>query len=271
MSRLLFGARKSRKVDPLSGFLAWLAIIFIAAPCIALVVKVPWSTFFSSISQNGSMTAVKITLWTSLIAALLCLLFGVPLGWWLSRSNQKLTNFIRPLVLAPIAFPPTVAGLALLALLNRRGLVGQWIYKSFHWQMPFTVYAVIFAGVFVGLPFIVLITESNFRQLTRDIEDAAVIDRASNAQILRLIAIPQARSGIVTGLVLAWARVLGEFGATMMFAGSLPGTTQTWTMQIYQELDINPGAAYALSVLMVAIAMAIIIALRRPLREAFRS
>lgn len=271
MSRLLFGARKSRKVDPLSGLLAWLAIIFIAAPCIALIVKVPWSTFFSSISQNGSMTAVKITLWTSLIAALLCLLFGVPLGWWLSRSNEKLTNYIRPLVLAPIALPPTVAGLALLALLDRHGLIGQWVYKSFHWQLPFTVYAVIFAGVFVGLPFIVLITESNFRQLPRDIEDAAVIDRASNSQILRLIAIPQARSGIITGTVLAWARVLGEFGATMMFAGSLPGTTQTWTMQIYQELDINPGAAYALSVLMVAIAMAIIITLRKPLREAFRS
>jgi molybdate transport system permease protein len=167
--------------------------------------------------------------------------------------------------------PPTVAGLALLALLDRNGVIGRWIYHAFSWQMPFTVYAVIFAGVFVGMPFVVLITESNFRHLPLEIEDAALIDRASNAQILRLISLPQARSGIITGLTLAWARVLGEFGATMMFAGSLPGTTQTWTMQIYQELNVSPDAAYALSVLMVIIAMAIIVLLRRPLREAFRS
>ena len=262
---------KRSQVDPVSGSLAFVATIFIVAPCIALIVKVPWSSFFTSISRDGSLTAVKLTLWSSLTSAFFCLLFGVPLGWWLSRGSKKLTNIVRPIVLAPIALPPTVAGLALLALLARRGLIGQWIYKAFSWQLPFTVYAVIFAGVFVGLPFVVLITESNFRHLPIEIEDAAVIDRASNGQILRLIAIPQAKSGIITGVVLAWARVLGEFGATMMFAGSLPGTTQTWTMQIYQELDVNPDAAYALSVALVVIAMAIIVLLRRPLREAFRS
>jgi molybdate transport system permease protein len=173
-------------------------------------------------------------------------------------------------VLAPIALPPTVAGLALLGLLDRHGLLGQWIYREFDWQLPFTTWAVIYTGVFVGLPFLVLITESNFRQLPREIEDAAVIDRASNFHILRSIAIPQARNGVITGFVLAWARILGEFGATMMFAGSLPGTTQTWTMQIYQELDVSPSTAYSLSVLLVGIAMAIIVLLRRPLREAFR-
>lgn len=260
---------KPRKVDPLSRILAWLAIIFIAAPCLALVAKVPWSTFFASISKDGSLTAIRLTLWTSLVAVFICLIFGIPLAWWLSRSNPKITNIIRPIVLAPIALPPTVAGLALLGLLDRNGILGKWIYKSFHWQMPFTVYAVIFAGVFVGMPFLVLITESNFRQLPRDIQDAAVIDRANNWQLLRRIALPQAQSGIITGLVLAWARILGEFGATMMFAGSLPGTTQTWTLQIYQELDVSPDAAYALSILMVAIAMLIIIFLRRPILRAF--
>jgi len=265
------GGRRAASVDPITGILACIAIIFVVAPCIALVVKVPWSSFFSSISRDGSLTAVKLTAWTSLTAAFFCLIFGVPLGWWLSRGNHRLTSVVRPLVLAPIALPPTVAGLALLALLDRHGLLGQWIYREFNWQMPFTVYAVIFAGVFVGLPFVVLITESNFRHLPQEVEDAAVIDRANNSQIFRHIAIPQAQSGIITGLVLAWARVLGEFGATMMFAGSLPGTTQTWTMQIYEELDLSPDAAYALSLALVVIAMAIIVILRRPLREAFRS
>jgi molybdate transport system permease protein len=159
----------------------------------------------------------------------------------------------------------------MLGLLDRRGLLGAPIYRAFDWQMPFTVYAVIFAGIFVGLPFLVLVTESNFRQLPSDIEDAAIIDRATPAGLLRYIVIPQAKSGIITGLVLAWARILGEFGATMMFAGSLPGRTQTWTMQIYQELDIYPDTAYSLSLLMVVIAVLVIALLRRPLRDSFRS
>ena len=262
---------RRRGTDPISRVLSWMAIAVIGLPIIALIVKVPWSTFFVSIKGDGSLTAVKLSLWTSVLAAIICLVIGVPLAWWLTRSSNRISNIVRPIVLAPIALPPTVAGLALLGLLDRKGLLGQPIYKTFNWQMPFTVYAVIFAGVFVGLPFLVLVTESNFRQLPKDIEDAAVIDRASDGQLFRLIAIPQSQSGIVTGLVLAWARILGEFGATMMFAGSLPGTTQTWTMQIYQELDISPPTAYALSLLMVLIAVSVIFFLRRPLRESFKS
>jgi len=135
--------------------------------------------------------------------------------------------------------------------------------------MPFTIWAVIFAGIFVGMPFFVLICESTFSQLPRDVSEAAMIDRASDGQLLWWIAIPQGRSGIITGAALAWARVLGEFGATMMFAGSMSGTTQTWTLQIYQELDINPDSAYALSLFMIIIALFVIVALRKPLRDSF--
>jgi molybdate transport system permease protein len=136
--------------------------------------------------------------------------------------------------------------------------------------MPFTSVAVIFTGIFIGVPFLVLIAESTFRQLPEDIEDAALVDRASNSELFRLIALPQARGGIITGLLLAWARILGEFGATMMFAGSMPGITQTWTIQIYQQLEINPDTAYALSFLMVLIAMSIFVLIRNPLKDAFR-
>ena len=260
---------KKGSTDPITRVFAWIAIAVIGLPIIAIFIKVPWSTFFTSIRGDGSLTAIKLSLWTSLLAALVCLILGVPLAWWLSKSSPRVSNIVRPIVLAPIALPPTVAGLALLGLLDRRGLIGTPVYKLFHWQMPFTVSAVLFAGVFVGLPFLVLVAESAFRQLPRDVQDAAVIDRATHGQVFLLIAIPQSRSGIVTGLVLAWARILGEFGATMMFAGSLPGTTQTWTMQIYQELSVSPDTAYSLSLAMVLIAISVIFLLRKPLTQAF--
>ncbi len=172
--------------------------------------------------------------------------------------------------MAPIVLPPTVAGIALLSLMGRNGVAGQYIYDLTGWAMPFTQSAVVFAGVFVGLPFVVLICESSFRQLPKEVEDAAIIDRASGNELFQKIAIPQSRSAITTGAILAWARAMGEFGATLMFAGSLPGSTQTWTMLIYQELDINVDRAYALSVVMLVIAVSIVFFLRKPLREAFR-
>jgi molybdate transport system permease protein len=136
--------------------------------------------------------------------------------------------------------------------------------------MPFTSSAVVLAGVFVGLPFVVLVCESNFRQLPKDVEDAAIIDRVDGNALFQKIAIPQSRSAIATGAILAWARAIGEFGATLMFAGSLPGTTQTWTMLIYQELDVDVETAYSLSAVMLIIAILIVFILRKPLREAMR-
>ena len=260
----------SKRVDPLSRIFAYLAICIIALPVFALVIKVPWSTYFSSLTSGGSLTAVKLSIWTSILSAAISLVLGVPLAWWLVKSNQKATRIIRPLVLAPIALPPTVAGLALLGLLSRNGVLGTFIYQYTGWQMPFKTTAVVFTGLFIGIPFLVLIAESTFSQLPEEIEDAAVIDRVSRSQLLRLIALPQARDGITTGLLLAWARILGEFGATMMFAGSMPGVTQTWTIQIYQQLDVSPDSAYALSFLMVVIAMGIFVLIRNPLKNAFR-
>jgi len=154
--------------------------------------------------------------------------------------------------------------------MGRNGILGKYIYQEFGWAMPFTTSAVVLAGIFVGLPFVVLVCESNFRQLPQEVEDAAIIDRADSGDLFQKIAIPQSRSAIATGGILAWARAIGEFGATLMFAGSLPGSTQTWTMLIYQELDINVDTAYALSALMLLIAVAIVYLLRKPLKEALR-
>jgi molybdate transport system permease protein len=243
------------------------AAAIIIAPLLSLMAKVPWSNFLGSLSD---LTAIKLSIWTSTLAAVISLTLGVPLAWILAKSSNRISNLIRPLVLAPIVLPPTVAGIALISLMGRNGLLGKYIYEITGWSMPFTSSAVVLAGIFVGLPFVVLICESNFRQLPKEIEDAAIIDRVSGNELFQKIAIPQSRSAIATGGILAWARAMGEFGATLMFAGSLPGVTQTWTMLIYQELDVNVDTAYVLSAVMLVIGVLIVFLLRKPLREAMR-
>ena len=258
-----------RKVDPLSGVLAAIASSFILFPLIALLAKVEWSSFFSQFTSDSSLAAINLSLWTSILAALIAVVLGVPLGWYLARGNSRVTNILRPLVLAPIVLPPTVAGMALLALLGRNGLIGKYIYTGTGWSMPFTSTAVVVAGLFVGLPFMALVIESAFRNLPAETEDAVRISGANNYHLLRDVALPVARNGIVVGAILAWARALGEFGATMMFAGSLPGTTQTWAMQVYLDMDIDQSSAYTLSSVMVFIAILVVFLSRKQLRAAF--
>jgi molybdate transport system permease protein len=259
-----------RKVDRATGAVAVIASLVIILPVLALLTKVPWGTFFQRLGEPNSLSAINLSLWSSLLSALIAVILGIPLAWFLARSSNRITNILRPLVLAPIVLPPTVAGMALLALLGRNGLLGGYIYKVTGWTMPFTSSAVVLVGVFVGMPFLVLVAESTFRRLPSDVEDAAVTDRASTRTLFARIALPQSRSGIATGAVLAWARALGEFGATMMFAGSLPGRTQTWPMQVYAAMDIDLGTAYTLSAVMVFVAVAVIFGLRKQLRQAFR-
>jgi molybdate transport system permease protein len=238
---------------------------------IALLAKVPWSSFTSRLTHDQSVSAIQLSLWSSLLAAGISVVLGVPLAWVLARGNERITNILRPIVLAPIVLPPTVAGMALLALLGRDGLMGKYIYQATGWSMPFTSVAVVVTGVFVGMPFLALIVESNFRHLPKDLEEAAMIDRASTRDVFSLVALPQMRNGIATGAVLAWARALGEFGATMMFAGSLPGRTQTWAMQVYIDMDIDTGSAYTLSAVMLVIAVSVVFALRKLLTQAITS
>lgn len=260
-----------KKLDAFSLVLATLAGLVLLLPLVALFTKVPWGTLVTRLAEPNAISAIRLSLWSSLLAALICVILGVPLAWVLARGNRRAVNIVRPFVLAPIVLPPTVAGMSLLALLGRNGLIGRYIYEATGWSMPFTATAVVFTGVFVGMPFLVLVVESTFRHLPRDQEDAAEIDRATPFTMFRLIALPQSRNGIATGALLAWARALGEFGATMMFAGSLPGLTQTWPMQVYFETDQDMSTAYALSAVMAIVAIAVVFALRKQLRRAFTS
>lgn len=259
-----------RRVDKTTGTIAAFASLVIILPVLALFAKVPWSTFIERLREPNSISAIWLSLWSSSLSAAIAVVLGIPLAWLLARSSNRIANILRPLVLAPIVLPPTVAGMALLALMGRNGLLGRHIYQATGWAMPFTSSAVVLVGVFTGMPFLVLIAESTFRRLPSDVEDAAVTDRASTRTLFLSIALPQSRSGIATGAILAWARALGEFGATMMFAGSLPGRTQTWPMQVYVAMDVDMGTAYALSAVMVFVAVAVVFGLRKQLRHAFR-
>lgn len=260
-----------KRIDWLNRVLATFASLIIILPVFALFGKVPWTSLLSKLSEPNSLHAIQLSLWTSVIATVISVILGVPLAWVLAKGNPRLTNLLRPLVLAPIVLPPTVAGVALLALMGRSGLIGKYIYNWTGWSMPFTTSAVIFAGVFVGTPFLTLVVESTFRHLPVDQQDAAEIDRASDFALFWRIALPQSRNGIATGAILAWARALGEFGATMMFAGALPSLTQTWPMQVYFDLDQDMSAAYALSAIMALLAIGVVYSLRNQLREAFTS
>ncbi|NBY31497.1 MAG: ABC transporter permease subunit, partial [Actinobacteria bacterium] len=162
-----------RRIDRATGTLAIFASFVVIAPMIALLANVPWNSFFSHLTQDNSLSAIELSLWSSVLATTISVLLGVPLAWVLARGNERVTNILRPFVLAPIVLPPTVAGMALLALLGRNGLLGKYIYQATGWSMPFTSVAVVVTGVFVGMPFLVLIVESNFRHLPKDLEEAA--------------------------------------------------------------------------------------------------
>lgn len=262
---------RRNRLDSFSLGFALVGGCVLALPIFALFAKVPWSTLLARLAEPDSLNAIRLSMWSSVLATLVCVIFGVPLAWVLARGNRRVVNMVRPLVLAPIVLPPTVAGMSLLALLGRNGLLGRYIYHATGWSMPFTASAVVFAGVFVGMPFMTMVAESTFRHIPNDQDDAAQIDRATPFIFFLKIALPQARNGIATGALLAWARALGEFGATMMFAGSLPGLTQTWPMQVYFETDQDMSTAYALSAVMALVAVFVVFALRKQLRRAFSS
>ena len=249
--------------------IAALAVAVLTAPLLALLVQVPWSSSVQRLTSSSAVSAMQLSLWTSCAAAGLALLLGTPLAWWLARSRSSAVGLLRPIVLAPIVLPPTVAGIALLALLGRRGVLGALIYQLTGSVVAFTPWAVVVAGLFVSMPFLILVLESAFRGLPLDYEDAARTDGATEFRIFAAVALPQATNALVTGTLLAWARALGEFGATMMFAGARQGHTLTWPMAVYAALEVDMADALALSVCMLGIAIAVVFALRKQLVRVF--
>ena len=220
--------RAGRERMPLGALiLAIIAIAFFALPFVGLLWKAPWGDAWSILTSESSLTALRLSLWCSTWATVLALVFGTPLAWLLARISFPGRGLVRALCTLSMVLPPVVAGVALFYALGRRGLLGQYLDRWFGFTLPFTTNGVIVAQAFVAMPFLVITVEAAFRQLDTRFEDAARTLGASRWYVFRRVTLPAIRPGLIAGAVLAWARALGEFGATITFAGNFPGRTQT--------------------------------------------
>jgi len=242
--------------------LAIMAIGFFALPFIGLLWKAPWGDVWSILSSHSSLTALRLSLYCSTWATALAVLFGVPLAWLLARVSFPGRGLARALCTLSMVLPPVVAGVALFYALGRRGLVGQYLDKWFGFTLPFTTWGVIVAQTFVAMPFLVITVEAAFRQLDTRYEEAARTLGASRGYVFRRVTLPAIRPGLIAGAVLAWARALGEFGATITFAGNFPGRTQTMPLAIYIANETNPDEAIVLSLVLIAVSFGVLVALR---------
>lgn len=241
---------------------AGVAVLLLLLPLVGLVVRAPWGDALALLSAPRVGTALRISLGASLAALALSTILGVPLALVLARSSAAWLRWVRALVLLPMVLPPVVGGVALLAAFGRRGLVGEPLDRFIGLTIPFSGVAVVIAATFVAMPFLVLAVEGGVRQLDGRLEEAAATLGASRMTILRRVVLPELAPTLGAGMVLAWARALGEFGATITFAGNLSGRTQTLPLLVYLELERDPAAATLLSLVMLAISVIVLASLR---------
>ena len=241
--------------------LAALGAAFVLLPVAGLLARAPWERVGELLTSDVAIEGARVSLIVSLGAAALSLLVGVPLGLFLGRSSFPGLTFMRALALLPLVLPPVVAGIGLLTAFGRRGLLGGPA-RAIGLELPFTTTGAAIAAAFVSFPFIVLAVEAGLRSLDTRLEDAAASLGASRWYVLRRITIPLLAPQIAAGAVLAWARALGEFGATITFAGNFRGETQTMPLAVFEALQSDPGAATVLSLVLVVLSLAVLIALR---------
>ena len=246
----------------LLGFPAMLALLLLLLPLLGLLIRAPWGDAAEVLGSAEALQALRLSLVTATIATVIVVLLGVPLAWLLARPGFRSASLLRALVTVPLVLPPVVGGVALFTVLGRSGLLGRPLYELTGFAFPFTSYAVVLAQVFVALPFLVLSVEGALRASDRRFEEAAATLGARPVTVFRRVTLPLVGPGIAAGAVLAWARALGEFGATITFAGNFPGTTRTMPLQVYLALETDPDAALLLSVLLLAVSVAVLVLLR---------
>jgi molybdate transport system permease protein len=249
-------------VPPLLLVPAALGLAFLVLPMAGLVVRAPWGTLAEQLTSPEVAQALRLSLVTASTATVVCLVLGVPLAWLLARASFPGRRLVRALVTVPLVLPPVVGGVALLLLLGRRGVVGQYLEAWFGWSLPFTTTAVVVAEAFVAMPFLVLAVEGALRAGDRRFEEAAATLGASAWTTFRRVTLPLAAPGVTAGAILCFARALGEFGATITFAGSFPGVTRTMPIAVYLALETDPEAAIALSLVLLAVSVLVLAALR---------
>lgn len=241
---------------------AALGMAFLVLPLAGLLVRAPWSQLVQRLAEPQVLEALRLSLVTATLATLVCLLLGVPLAWLLARVTFPGRRVVRALVTVPLVLPPVVGGVALLLVLGRKGLIGQWLDATFGISLPFTTAGVVVAEAFVAMPFLVISVEGALRAADLRFEEAAATLGASRWTIFRRVTLPLVAPGIVAGSVLCWARALGEFGATITFAGNFPGKTQTMPLAVYLALETEPEAAIVLSLVLLAVSVIILASLR---------
>ncbi|MPV89941.1 molybdate ABC transporter permease subunit, partial [Georgenia ruanii] len=245
---------------------AAIAVLLLALPVLGMLLRVPWARFPALLATEASVDALLLSLRTSLAATALCVLLGVPLALVLARTRWPGQRVVRTLVLLPLVLPPVVSGLALLTTLGRRGLLGARL-EALGIDVAFTTAAVVLAQTFVSLPFLVLSLEGAVRTAGHRYEDVAATLGARPTTVLRRVTLPLLLPALGAGTALAFARSLGEFGATLTFAGSLQGVTRTLPLEIYLQRETDPDAALALSVVLIAVAAVIVLATQRGRRR----
>jgi len=239
-----------------------IAVLFLVVPLVGLVVRSPWRELPDLLSDPVAVDALRLSLVTSAAAMLLCLVVGLPLAWLLSRVEFRGRALLRALVTVPLVLPPVVAGVALLAAFGRNGVLGGPLYDWFGTTVPFTTMAVVMAHTFVALPFFVISVEGALRASNKEYDVVAAVLGASRWHTFLRVTVPMTLPGIAAGMILGFARSLGEFGATITFAGNYPGTTQTMPLLTYVELNRDPETAYALSLILLVISLVILALLR---------
>jgi molybdate transport system permease protein len=249
-------------LPPLLWLPAGLALAFLVLPLLALLVRTPWTAVPDLLLTAEVGQALRLSLVCASSATAVCLVLGVPLAWVLARARFPGRSLVRALVTVPLVLPPVVGGVALLLLLGRRGVLGRHLDAWFGISLPFTTPAVVVAEAFVALPFLVVAVEGALRGADRRYEDAAATLGASRLTIFRRVTLPLVLPGVAAGSVLCFARALGEFGATITFAGSYPGVTRTMPIEVYLALETDPDRAVVLSLLLLAVSVAVLVGLR---------
>ncbi len=237
---------------------AAVAVAFLLLPLLALLMRAPWRGLPRILAESQALTALRLSLVTATTATVLSVLFGVPLAWVLARGRIRGLSLLRALVTLPLVLPPVVGGVALLYALGRRGIVGQYLDQWFGITLPFTTAGVVVAQTFVAMPFLVVTVEGALRTADVGLEEAAATLGSRRFATFRRVSLPLVAPSLVAGSVLCWARALGEFGATITFAGSLPGVTQTMPPAIYQAFEHDPPAALALSLVLLAVSVTVL-------------
>ena len=244
------------------GIPALLAALFLLVPLGGLLVRAPWRGLPGILADSQVLDALRLSLLCASAATAASLVLGVPLAWVLARSQARGISVLRALVTLPLVLPPVVGGVALLLAFGRQGILGRLLDDWTGITLPFTTAGVIVAETFVAMPFLIITVEGAFRVSDRELEEAAATLGASRLTVFRTVTIPLIAPSLLAGAVLCWARALGEFGATITFAGNFPGRTQTMPLAVYVALESDPDTAVALSLVLLLVSIVVLVGLR---------